>query len=144
MGREGPRGSRRPDRYFQPRPSQDTGVISTSSDRGEPVLELTNATVVKGGVTILHGLNLTIHDGEHTAIVGPNGAGKSTLVKLLTHHDYAWAADDGQPSPVTVYGRERWDVMELRAQLGVISADMHQRFVAGNSAGNLRAEEVVL
>ena len=110
----------------------------------EPVLELVNATVVKGGNTILHALNLTIHDGEHTAIIGPNGAGKSTLVKLLTHHDYAWAAEDDQPAPVTVYGGDRWDVMELRAQLGVISADMHQRFVAGNSAGNLRAEDVVI
>ena len=119
-------------------------MTSTSSHTPEPVLELTNATVVKGGVTILHRLNLTIHDGEHTAIVGPNGAGKSTLVKLLTHHDYAWAADDGQPAPVAVYGRDLWDVLELRAQLGVISADMHQRFVAGNSAGNLRAEDVVL
>ena len=58
------------------------------------MLELVNATVVKGGVTILDHLNLTIHDGEHTAIVGPNGAGKSTLVKLLTHHDYAWAVQD--------------------------------------------------
>jgi iron complex transport system ATP-binding protein len=95
-------------------------------------------------VTILHGLNLTIHDREHTAIVGPNGAGKSTLVKLLTHHDYAWAPEDGEPSPVRVYGNDRWDVMELRAQLGLISADMHQRFVVGNSAGNLRAEDVVL
>jgi len=110
----------------------------------EPVLELVNATVVKGGNTILHALNLTIHDGEHTAIIGPNGAGKSTLVKLLTHHDYAWAVEDDEPSPVKVYGNDRWDVMELRAQLGVISADMHQRFVAGNSAGNLRAEDVVL
>jgi iron complex transport system ATP-binding protein len=110
----------------------------------EPVLELVNATVVKGGNTILHALNLTIHDGEHTAIIGPNGAGKSTLVKLLTHHDYAWAAEDDEPAPVTVYGSDRWDVMELRAQLGVISADMHQRFVAGNSAGNLRAEDVVI
>jgi iron complex transport system ATP-binding protein len=43
----------------------------------EPVLQLVNATVVKGGVTILHALTLTIHDGEHTAILGPNGAGKS-------------------------------------------------------------------
>ena len=32
----------------------------------QPVLELVNATVVKGGVTILHALNLTIHDGEGT------------------------------------------------------------------------------
>lgn len=109
------------------------------------VLELVNATVVKGGATILHNLNLTIHDHEHTAIVGPNGSGKSTLVKLLTHHDYPWPRDsDDEPPPVKVYGNDRWDVMELRAQLGVISADMHHRFVIGNSAGNLRAEDVVV
>ena len=108
------------------------------------VLELVNATVVKGGATILHNLNLTIRDREHTAIIGPNGSGKSTLVKLLTHHDYPWPPDDDQPSPVRVYGNDRWDVMELRAQLGVISADMHHRFVIGNSAGTLRAEDVVV
>ena len=109
-----------------------------------PVLELVNATVVKGGATILHNLNLTILDGEHTAILGPNGSGKSTLVRLLTHHDYPWPPDDDEPSPVKVYGNDRWDVMDLRAQLGVISADMHQRFVVGNSAGTIRAEDVVL
>jgi len=119
-------------------------VTPTSPGAAEPVLELVNATVVKGGATILHGLNLTIHDREHTAIVGPNGSGKSTLVKLLTHHDYAWPADDDQPSPVKVYGNDRWDVMELRAQLGVISADTHHRFVIGNSAGTIRAEDVVV
>jgi iron complex transport system ATP-binding protein len=108
------------------------------------VLELVNATVVKGGVTILHNLNLTIRDHEHTAIVGPNGSGKSTLVKLLTHHDYPWPPDDDEPPPVKVYGNDRWDVMELRAQLGVISADMHHRFVIGNSAGRLRAADVVV
>jgi iron complex transport system ATP-binding protein len=110
----------------------------------QPVLELVNASVVKGGVTILHALHLTIRDGEHTAIIGPNGAGKSTLVKLLTHHDRAWAGEDDAPPAVKVYGNDRWDVTELRAQLGVISSDMHQRFVAGNSAGNLKAEDVVL
>ncbi len=119
-------------------------MTAPSRPGGDPVLQLVNATVVKGGVPVLQNLNLTIHDREHTAIVGPNGAGKSTLVRLLTHQDYPWPSDDDQPSPVTVYGSDRWDVTELRAQLGVISADMHHRFVVGNSAGNLRAEDVVV
>ena len=32
---------------------------------------------------VLDKLNLTIHSGDHIAIVGQNGAGKSTLIKLL-------------------------------------------------------------
>jgi len=32
---------------------------------------------------ILHSLNLTIHPGEHLALVGENGAGKTTIIKLL-------------------------------------------------------------
>jgi len=32
---------------------------------------------------ILDGINLTIHAGEHVALVGHNGAGKTTLIKLL-------------------------------------------------------------
>ncbi len=31
----------------------------------------------------LHGINLTLHSGEHLAIVGENGAGKTTLVNLI-------------------------------------------------------------
>ena len=50
----------------------------------EPVLELIDATVIKDDRRILDRLTLTIHAGEHTAIVGPNGAGKSFLTKLLT------------------------------------------------------------
>jgi ATP-binding cassette, subfamily B, bacterial len=34
--------------------------------------------------TVLQDISLTIHKGQHVAIVGENGAGKSTLIKLLT------------------------------------------------------------
>lgn len=34
-------------------------------------------------VAVLKGVNLTLHPGEHLAVVGLNGAGKTTLVKLL-------------------------------------------------------------
>jgi len=108
-----------------------------------PVLELSNATVIKGDRPVLNDLTLTIEDGQHTAIVGPNGAGKSLLVKLLTHEVRALARDDGQ-SVVRVFGSDNWDVFDLRSQLGIVSADLHQRFVAGNSEGRISGEAAVL
>jgi iron complex transport system ATP-binding protein len=108
-----------------------------------PVLELSGATVVKADRPVLHDLSLKISVGEHTAIVGPNGAGKSVLVRLLTHEDRAMAPADGS-SPVRVFGDDNWNVFELRSQLGIVSADLHQRFVAGNSEGRIRAEAAVL
>ena len=109
----------------------------------QPILELFDATVVKGDRRVLNGLRLTIREGEHTAILGPNGAGKSVLVSLLTHHERALVAAAGPPA-VRVFGEERWNVSELRAQLGIVSADLHQRFVAGNSEGSITGEAAVL
>ena len=108
-----------------------------------PVLELTNATVVRDGRRILDNLSLTIHVGDHTAIVGPNGAGKSFFTRLLTHDERALVPDHG-PAPVRVFGDDRWDVFDLRSQLGIVSADLHQRFVAGSSEGRVRGEAAVL
>lgn len=109
----------------------------------EPILELSDATVIKGDRPALDRLTLTIRDGEHTAILGPNGAGKSLLVGLLTHQERALAPSNGT-SPVRVFGSDNWNVWELRAQLGIVSADLHHRFVSGNSEGRITAEAAVL
>ncbi|MFN8057973.1 MAG: ATP-binding cassette domain-containing protein [Vicinamibacterales bacterium] len=109
----------------------------------EPVLELVDATVVKGGARVLDGVTLTIRRGDHTAIVGPNGAGKSTLVNLITQHERALRRPSGEPA-VRVFGSGRWDVFALRPRLGVVSAEWHQRFVQGNSEGRIRGLEAVL
>jgi iron complex transport system ATP-binding protein len=106
-------------------------------------LELKDATVIKGDRAVLDALTLTIEEGEHTAIVGPNGAGKSLLVKLLTHEVRALVTETGQ-STVRVFGSDNWDVFDLRSQLGIVSADLHQRFVAGNSEGRISGEAAVL
>ena len=82
-----------------------------------PVLELSNATVVKDERPVLDGLTLTIAADEHTAILGPNGAGKSALVRVLTHEDRPLAREQGPP-PVRVFGNDNWDVFDLRSQLG--------------------------
>jgi iron complex transport system ATP-binding protein len=108
-----------------------------------PILELSDATVVKDGAAVLDGVSLTIRAGEHTAIVGPNGAGKSTLVNLLTHEDRPLArASDA--SPIRLFGSDRWNVFDLRSRFGIVSADLHQRFVNGNSVGRITAREAVL
>lgn len=108
-----------------------------------PLLELTNATVMKDGRPVLDRLTLAIPQGGHTAILGPNGAGKSMLVALLTHHERGVPLDDGTP-PVRVLGHDRWDVSTLRSRLGIVSASLHQKFVAGNSEGWITGEAAVL
>lgn len=85
-----------------------------------PVLELDQASVLRGERLILEALSLRVGAGEHTAILGANGSGKSTLVKLVTRQLYPLVREDGQPS-VRVFGRERWHVAELRSLLGIVS-----------------------
>ena len=107
-----------------------------------PVLELDEASVMKGDSLVLDRLSLKIHAGEHTAILGPNGAGKSMLLRLLTHDERALEKDN-KPA-VKVFGDDSWNIFELRPQLGIVSADMHQRFVGGNSEGRITGETAVV
>jgi iron complex transport system ATP-binding protein len=109
----------------------------------KPILELTDATLIKDDRAVLEGLSLTIREGEHTAILGPNGAGKSLLLSLLTHYERPLARTEGTP-PVRVFGESNWNVAELRGQLGIVSSDLHLHFVAGNSEGRIKGEAAVL
>jgi iron complex transport system ATP-binding protein len=51
-------------------------------------------------------------------------------------------AKDGPP-PIRLFGRDRWNVFELRSQMGIVSADLHDRFVHGNSNGVVNALDTV-
>jgi len=58
-------------------------------------LEIKNLHAKVGNNEILHGIDLTVNQGEIHAIMGPNGSGKSTLAQVLAGRD-AYAVTQGE------------------------------------------------
>ena len=84
-------------------------------------LELRQVNVARGERVVLHDIDLTIRAGEHVAILGPNGCGKSTLILAMTCQIYPIV----QPGMILrIFGRERWDLTELRRRFGVVAAGL--------------------
>jgi ABC-type branched-subunit amino acid transport system ATPase component len=48
------------------------------------LLELRSVWKRFGGLTVIEGLDLEVHEGEIVSVIGPNGAGKTTLFNLVT------------------------------------------------------------
>ena len=85
-------------------------------------LEFTNVGPRRGLDTVLHGVSFKIKPSESVAILGPNGSGKTTLMKLLSRELYP---TEGR---LRLFGRDNWDVFELRSFLGLISNDLQTMF----------------
>ena len=90
----------------------------------ETFLSLQNVNVARGENVVLHDVNLSVRKGEHIAILGPNGCGKSTLIKTITCECYPIARPG---TKVSIFGRERWDLTELKRKLGVVSVELPGR-----------------
>ena len=108
-----------------------------------PLLKIQDATVVRNRTRVLDRINLTIREGEHTAVLGPNGAGKSSLIRLIAHQDYPLAHPDGTP-PLLILGQELWNVSELRSRLGMVSGDLQNSILTGTLPGRTRGLDAVL
>jgi iron complex transport system ATP-binding protein len=87
----------------------------------ERFLELEHVEVVRGGRTVLHEIHLAVETGEQIALLGPNGCGKSTLLKTMTCELYPLASERTR---VSIFGRERWDLTELKKKLGVVQNEI--------------------
>ena len=89
-----------------------------------PLLSLKHVTVLRGTREqrpALDDITLQIGAGDHVCILGPNGCGKSTLIKTITRDCYPLAQEG---SSISILGRERWNVFELRSLFGIVSPDL--------------------
>jgi iron complex transport system ATP-binding protein len=82
---------------------------------------MASVDIARGEKVVLHDIHLRIASGEHIAILGPNGCGKSTLIKAITCECYPIVRPGME---IKIFGRDRWDVQQLRQHLGVVAADL--------------------
>jgi len=83
------------------------------------MLEIKNLHASVEGTEILHGVDLSVGQGEVHAIMGPNGSGKSTLAQVLAGHP-AYAVTGGA---VSFEGKDLLEMdPEERARAGVFLA----------------------
>ncbi|MFZ3013957.1 MAG: ribonuclease HI [Nitrospira sp.] len=99
-----------------PRPSANTKAI----------VEIEHATVYRGETCVFSDFSFVLREGEHAAILGPNGAGKSTLLKLLSGEVHAMPNDDTRWA---LFGEERWNVWDVRKQIGIVSHDLQRDYL---------------
>src|SRR2546430_14713737 len=86
-----------------------------------PLLSLAHVTVMRGDREALHDVTMEVARGEHVCILGPNGCGKSTLTKTITRECYALSRDG---SSISILGRDRWGIFELRDLRASVSCDL--------------------
>lgn len=86
------------------------------------IIKISNADLHRGSNCVFQNFSLSINAGENTAIVGPNGSGKTTFLKCLARELYPTKGE------VSILGKSRWHLSELRKHFGVVSLDLQQNF----------------
>ena len=82
------------------------------------LIETRNLTKSFGGLQVLKGVDLQVHQGEAIAVIGPSGGGKSTFLRclnLLEEPDGGDVIFEGQKS-----NRKGTDVDRYRQKMGMV------------------------
>ena len=104
-------------------PSAAAGARGEDRHGGEVVVRLEGIRKSFGQTEVLHGVDLTVHTGEHVVIFGPSGSGKSTLLRTINLLEEPSAGSVrvlGVEYGPAARGRERGKPTELRRQVGMV------------------------
>jgi ABC-type polar amino acid transport system ATPase subunit len=111
-----------------PSPVTETGPASTPAGEhtAEGIVELRGIKKSFGQKEVLHGVDLTVRDGQHVVIFGPSGSGKSTVLRTIN------LLEEPSEGSVKVLGVEygpgvpgepqgkRGSAMQLRRHVGMV------------------------
>lgn len=92
-----------------------------------PLINFKNVYLKYDDVEVLKSIDLVINEGEHTVILGSNGSGKSSLIKLISCELYPSIM--GIQHTREILSHTRWDINELRQHIGIVTNDLHNRFL---------------
>jgi ABC-type polar amino acid transport system ATPase subunit len=92
--------------------------------RGEVVVRLEGIKKSFGKTEVLHGVDLTVHTGEHVVVFGPSGSGKSTLLRTINLLEQPTEGSvrvlGVEYGPTREPGVKRGNPLELRRRVGMV------------------------
>ncbi|HEX7312075.1 MAG TPA: ABC transporter ATP-binding protein [Gaiellaceae bacterium] len=87
-----------------------------------PLLELTDVQARYGQVAAVHGISLTVDEGEIVALLGANGAGKTTTLRAISGMvaTEGTLVFDGKPLPRKAEGTARRGITHVPEGRGIL------------------------
>lgn len=122
-----------------PRAIQKETTLHQTNTAPDHIIDFENVYASYDAAPVLENVNLKIKTNEHWVILGANGSGKSTLIKLISNDLYP---NTKYPFKKHIFGKDSWNIFELKKQLGIITNDLHNYFAKYGKFSS--AYEVVL
>ncbi len=105
-------------------PFAETAPRDEAADLREAVVRLEGIRKSFGTTEVLHGVDLTVHTGEHVVVFGPSGSGKSTLLRTINLLEEPSAGSvrvlGVEYGPTRAPGVKRGNPLELRRSVGMV------------------------
>jgi ABC-type polar amino acid transport system ATPase subunit len=108
------------------RPPEEAAAFEApgAAIRGDVVVRLEGIRKSFGATEVLHGVDLTVHAGEHVVVFGPSGSGKSTLLRTINLLEKPTEGSvrvlGVEYGPAAQPGVKRGNPLELRRRVGMV------------------------